>query len=106
MEEPKAEIVLKYIFDLYDNPDVLAKEQASEWLNNFQKSVNNLFTFLFYLFLLILKRTIMFLQIYSWKISDQLLQQKNDLNSCYFAAQTMRSKIQHSFHELPEVNFN
>lgn len=35
-------------------------------------------------------------------MADQLLQQKNDLNSCYFAAQTMRIKIQHSFHELPE----
>ena len=26
-----------------------------------------------------------------------------DVESCYFAAQTMRSKIQHSFHELPET---
>lgn len=45
---------------------------------------------------------IILFQIYSWKISDQLLQQKGNINSCYFAAQTMRSKIQHSFHELPE----
>ena len=30
-----------------------------------------------------------------------MLQQKQDLISCYFAAQTMRSKIQLSFHELP-----
>lgn len=46
--------------------------------------------------------SIFIFQIFSWKIADQLLQQKNSLHSCYFAAQTMRSKIQHSFHELPE----
>lgn len=39
---------------------------------------------------------------YSWKIADELLQQKRDLHSCYFAAQTMRNKIQNSFHELPD----
>lgn len=41
------------------------------------------------------------LKVYSWTIADELLQQKRDLYSCYFAAQTMRSKIQNSFHELP-----
>lgn len=41
-------------------------------------------------------------QVYSWKIADELLQQKRDLHSCYFAAQTMRNKIQNSFHELPD----
>lgn len=40
-------------------------------------------------------------QIHSWKIADELLQQKKDMNSCYFAAQTMRSKVQHSLSELP-----
>lgn len=48
------------------------------------------------------KNPIISIQIYSWKISDQLLQQKSDLHSCYFAAQTLRLKIQTSFHELPE----
>lgn len=41
-------------------------------------------------------------QIFSWSIADELLQQKRDMQSCYFAAQTMRSKIQNSFHELPD----
>lgn len=41
-------------------------------------------------------------QVYSWQIADELLQQKRDLHSCYFAAQTMRNKIQNSFHELPD----
>lgn len=39
---------------------------------------------------------------FSWRIADELLQQKRDLHSCYFAAQTMRNKIQNSFHELPD----
>lgn len=41
---------------------------------------------------------------YAWKIADEMLQQKKDLESCYFAAQTMRTKIQQSFHELPVVS--
>lgn len=45
-----------------------------------------------------------YLQVYSWSIADELLQQKRDLHSCYFAAQTMRNKIQTSFHELPEAS--
>lgn len=38
---------------------------------------------------------------YAWEISDQLLQMKQDVESCYFAAQTMKMKIQTSFYELP-----
>lgn len=41
-------------------------------------------------------------QVYAWKIADELLARKMDLNSCYLAAQTMRSKLQNSFHELPQ----
>lgn len=42
-----------------------------------------------------------YLQVYAWKIADEMLHQKRDVQSCYFAAQTMRTKIQLSFHELP-----
>lgn len=42
------------------------------------------------------------IQVYSWQIADELLQQKRDKESCFFAAQTMRNKIQYSFHELPD----
>lgn len=36
-----------------------------------------------------------------------MLQEKKDVESCYFAAQTMRTKIQYSFHELPpEAHFS
>ncbi len=40
-------------------------------------------------------------QMYAWEIADQLLQLKQDVESCYFAAQTMKVKIQTSFYELP-----
>lgn len=39
---------------------------------------------------------------FSSKMSDQLLHNKADVESCYFAAQTLRTKIQTSFSELPE----
>ncbi|CAG2122651.1 unnamed protein product, partial [Medioppia subpectinata] len=29
-----------------------------------------------------------------------------DISSCYFAAQTLRTKIQHNFHELPEDSYS
>jgi hypothetical protein len=41
------------------------------------------------------------LQVFAWQIADQLLQHSQDVESCYFAAQTMRTKIQLAFHELP-----
>ena len=40
-------------------------------------------------------------QMYAWEVADQLLQMKQDVESCYFAAQTMKMKIQTSFYELP-----
>ncbi|XP_062562419.1 transportin-3 isoform X1 [Armigeres subalbatus] len=79
MDPPTAEAVLQSVFTLYNNPNKQEKETASKWLEEFQKSIH------------------------SWEIADQLLQRKHDLNSCTFAAQTMRNKIQNSFHELPEA---
>jgi len=75
---PSLELVAKAITSLYNSPDCTEKADASRWLNEYQKSV------------------------YAWTISDQLLQQKLNMESCYFAAQTLRSKIQSSFHELPQ----
>lgn len=75
---PTCEAVYQGVYALYNNPDNAEKEKASKWLDLLQKSV------------------------YSWSIADELLSQKRDLHSCYFAAQTMRNKIQNSFHELPE----
>ncbi|XP_054715375.1 transportin-3-like [Uloborus diversus] len=74
---PTLQTVCQAIYTLYNNPDSSGKEKASHFLGNLQRSV------------------------YAWKIADELLQQRADLESCYFAAQTMRSKIQYSFLELP-----
>ena len=69
--------VLQLLHDLYQNPDTVAKEKASLMLGELQTSV------------------------FAWTVSDQLLEVNKDMESCYFAAQTMRTKIQYAFHELP-----
>jgi len=74
---PGVDLVIQAVHSLYHDPDPKRKEEASKWLNVLQKSV------------------------YAWTLSDQLLQRKVDVETCYFAAQTMRSKIQYSFNELP-----
>nr|CAI5836961.1 unnamed protein product [Callosobruchus analis] len=76
-QKPATEIVLSAINTLYNNPNRSEKEQASQWLLQLQKSVH------------------------AWTVADELLQAKKDEESCYFAAQTMRTKIHQSFHELP-----
>ncbi|XP_075974870.1 transportin 3 [Anticarsia gemmatalis] len=77
MDAPTMDTIYQAISALYDNPNASEKEKASRWLAEVQKSIR------------------------AWNIADELLQQKKDLNSCYFAAQTMRSKVQHSLYELP-----
>lgn len=72
------DMVLIAVNKLYNEPNTLEKEKASRWLHDFQRSV------------------------FAWETSDQLLQTKNDVESTYFAAQTMRSKVLYSFNELPE----
>ncbi|GFG31613.1 hypothetical protein Cfor_03192, partial [Coptotermes formosanus] len=79
---PPLDTVYQAVFTLYHNPEPTEKEKASQWLGELQRSV------------------------YAWKIADEMLQQKRDLESCYFAAQTMRTKIQFSFHELPTEAHN
>ncbi|CAK1540804.1 unnamed protein product [Leptosia nina] len=78
MEAPSLDAVYQAISALYDSPNASEKEKASKWLGDIQKSIH------------------------SWKIADELLQQKKSFSSCYFAAQTMRSKVQHNLSELPD----
>lgn len=40
-------------------------------------------------------------QVHAWTVADELLHLKRDVESCYFAAQTMRTKIHQNFYELP-----
>ncbi|CAL4145327.1 unnamed protein product, partial [Meganyctiphanes norvegica] len=71
--------VIAAVGTLYDpQPQDKAKhDQASQWLGQLQRSVQ------------------------AWKVADQLLHMKQDLNTCFFAAQTLRTKIQLYFGELP-----
>ncbi|XP_042872590.1 transportin-3-like isoform X2 [Penaeus japonicus] len=71
--------VLVAIDTLYDlqPQDRQKHDQASQWLGQLQRSVQ------------------------AWKVADQLLHTKRDVNSCFFAAQTLRTKIQLYFGELP-----
>ncbi|KAK7861760.1 hypothetical protein R5R35_010783 [Gryllus longicercus] len=74
---PTLTAVHEAVYTLYHDPDTSKKEMASQWLHNFQKSV------------------------YAWKIANEVLYEKRSVESCYFASQTIRSKIQYSFCELP-----
>ncbi|XP_068829237.1 transportin-3 isoform X3 [Capricornis sumatraensis] len=75
--KPTLQLVYQAVQALYHDPDPSGKERASCWLGKLQRSVH------------------------AWEISDQLLQIRQDVESCYFAAQTMKMKIQTSFYELP-----
>lgn len=81
-ELPAIEVVYDALNALYHNPDPISKERASQWLGDLQKSI------------------------FAWKIADQLLHVKKDMESCYFGAQTLRTKIQFAFHELPSEAHN
>lgn len=79
-EMPKLEQVYSLIKAMYEQEE--CKELASKWLEEFQRSI------------------------FAWKISDQLLINKIDFQSCYFAAQTLKTKILHSYTELPVESYD
>ena len=77
---PNLEMVLQVISSLYgnnENSKTESKQMASSWLESLQKSV------------------------YAWEIADQLLIKRPSIECCYFAAQTLRTKLESSFTELP-----
>ncbi|XP_030382920.1 transportin-3 [Scaptodrosophila lebanonensis] len=77
MDTYSVDVVYQAISALFQGNNPKEQEKANKWLQDFQKSI------------------------YSWTIADELLHQKRDLHANYFAAQTMRNKIQNSFSELP-----
>lgn len=79
---PELPTVYQAITTLYRDNKAEAKDWASKWLGQLQGSV------------------------YAWKIADDLLLAKYDVESCYFAAQTLRTKLQQNFHELPAESYN
>lgn len=79
---PDISTVYSLIRSLFNDQSGESKEFASKWLGNLQSSV------------------------YAWKIADDLLIAKYDIESCYFAAQTLRTKIQYCFNELPSESYS
>jgi hypothetical protein len=59
-------------------------------------------TNIFHSFLVFVKLNFyLFLQIFAWKIADQLLHTRRNLHSCHYGAKVLREKIQFAFDELP-----
>lgn len=71
------ELVIQASTTLYNTQDKEQRRTAEEWLNEFKKSVH------------------------AWYVTDQLLHTNKNEQVLFFAAQTIRSKIQNCFHELP-----
>ncbi|CAN6449471.1 unnamed protein product [Victoria cruziana] len=67
---------------LYHNPDSNVRHQANHWLQEFQHSI------------------------ISWEVSDSLLHDANsNLETLVFCSQTLKTKIQRDFEELPAAAF-
>lgn len=68
---------------LYSSSDPALKKQADDWLVQWQQTAP------------------------AWQISDQILSQENaPIPYTFFAAQTMRTKIQFDFNELPAESYS
>ena len=81
-ELPELTTVYQVINTLYHESNSESKEAASKWLASLQSSI------------------------FAWKIADDLLIARYDVETCYFAAQTLRTKLQSSFHELPAESYS
>ncbi|KAK1306879.1 hypothetical protein QJS10_CPA10g01680 [Acorus calamus] len=67
---------------LYHHPDDSVRMQADRWLQNFQRTID------------------------AWQVSDNLLHDPNsNLETLIFCSQTLRSKVQRDFEELPSEAF-
>ncbi|XP_020519422.1 transportin MOS14 isoform X2 [Amborella trichopoda] len=67
---------------LYHHPDPEVQRQAERWLQDFQRSID------------------------AWQVSDSLLHDaSSDLESLIFCSQTLKTKVQRDFEELPSEAF-
>ncbi len=71
------EMVIEASTTFYSTKDRETRKSAEQWLNDFKKSVH------------------------AWYVTDQILHTAKNEQVLFFAAQTIRTKIQYSFHELP-----
>src|SRR6266487_1434953 len=80
--QPEMDTVINLIRAMYHETNRESRDFASTWLTTLQSTL------------------------YAWRVADQLLLARFDVESCYFAAQTLRTKIQTSFHELPPESYS
>ncbi|KAH9299653.1 hypothetical protein KI387_031335, partial [Taxus chinensis] len=63
---------------LYHHPDAPVRREANKWLQEFQRNIE------------------------AWQVSDSLLHDPNStLETLIFCSQTLKSKVQRDFEELP-----
>lgn len=74
-------LCLQALEALYHSPDQATKRQADEWLTTFQQ------------------------QPQAWQVSDHILTNANSNDVRFFAAQTMRTKVQFDFFQLPAESY-
>jgi len=80
--EQAMEQTLQALQALYSSPDPATKKQADDWLTQFQQTP------------------------LAWQVSDQILSNNDTLTQFrFFAAQTMRTKVQFDFYELPAESY-
>lgn len=71
------QMVIQASTTFYSTQDRDQRRSAEEWLNDFKKSLD------------------------AWYVTDQILHTDKNEQVLFFAAQTIRTKIQYCFHELP-----
>eukprot|EP00928_Gymnodinium_smaydae_P009867 TRINITY_DN13693_c0_g1_i1.p1 TRINITY_DN13693_c0_g1~~TRINITY_DN13693_c0_g1_i1.p1 ORF type:complete len:950 (+),score=239.04 TRINITY_DN13693_c0_g1_i1:119-2968(+) len=80
--DPAMDQTLQALQALYSSPDPATKKQADDWLTQFQQTP------------------------VAWTVSDQVLTRPETPSQFkFFAAQTMRTKVQFDFHELPAESY-
>ena len=110
---PPLEMVLAATAALYNNPDPAQKENASKWLLTLQNSVHawtvrkqELFRSVRSISYEMSKRSSCQMSkryLCCFQVSDSLLHRKDNLEACYFAAQTLRTKIQACHQSLKQI---
>eukprot|EP01018_Ginkgo_biloba_P004333 Gb_28911 [translate_table: standard] len=74
--------LLEALKALYHHPDQQIRRDANRWLQDFQRNVD------------------------AWQVSDSLLHEPNsNLETLIFCSQTLKSKVQRDFEELPPASF-
>lgn len=96
MEKPSIEEVLRVLDALYRGENPSDKDAASAWLIKLHSSVSTQCVCVWWFSL---NASV---QVHAWEIADQLLLLRRDVETSYFAAQTMQNKVRFSFEELPK----